>query len=731
MMHALLIRQLKRHFGSLEAVPPDVQPFAAAVSEAYDQADADRRLVERSMDVVSAELLERNHQLALAEKTYRSIFENAVMGIFLTTPQGRFANANMALARMLGYDSPEELKECITDIGRQIYVEGQERGRFLQEMSDQGRTLRFETRMRRKDGSIIWVSMNALAVRDAAGRLLYNQGTIEDVTLHRQQEERERAKKAAEAACRAKSEFLASMSHEIRTPLNGVIGMLELLQGAGLNERQAQFAHLARSSAGVLLSLVNDILDFSKIEAGKLELDCTEFNLHQLVEGTAQMFGESAGKKRLELTCCVEAGVPPMVRADPTRLRQVLCNLLGNAVKFTEKGGVSLHVAVEEDQADAALVRVSVRDTGIGIPQDRLHRLFQSFSQVDASTTRKFGGTGLGLAISMRIVQLMGGEIHVESVPDKGSTFWFSVKLPKCRFQEAAATPVGSRDETPVAKGARILLVEDNEINQLVAQEILSQAGYECELANNGREAVEQVTTGDFDLVVMDCQMPVMDGFEATERIRRHESGRGGHVPIVALTANAVKGDRERCLAVGMDGYVTKPVESRELLSAIYALLPEGARTGGNRRTARTHGGTAVPDAEISRSAGSPQSLDIDSLLARCLGNVDLVRRMLDKFKTLSADTLAELTRHVESSNPSEAARISHSLKGAAANMSADGVAAIAAQIEMAGRANDLAAARQHLDALRREIDRCHAGIVVAARDLTTRQVVPVAPPVP
>jgi signal transduction histidine kinase/ActR/RegA family two-component response regulator len=375
-----------------------------------------------------------------------------------------------------------------------------------------------------------------------------------------------RATAAAEAATRAKSEFLAHMSHEIRTPLNGVAGMFDLLRGTELTPLQARYARVGRDAADSLLHVINDILDFSKIEAGKVEIEAIEFDLTHLVGSLLELLDPIATGKGLRLACELPAGLPGRSVGDPTRVRQVLTNLLSNAIKFTAAGSVTVRAAVVSaaDDADVA-VRLEVVDTGMGIPADRLHRLFESFSQVDASTSRRFGGTGLGLAISKRLVELMGGGIGVQSEAGRGTTFWFTVRLGRAT---AAAAPVGPTDTSDRLAGMHLLVADDNEVNRFLAGELLRRAGCTFDLVEDGAAAVAAAARGGYDAVLMDCQMPHVDGLQATRQIRERE-GTGPRVPILALTAEAIDGDRQRCLDAGMDGYVTKPIDTHQLLAAL------------------------------------------------------------------------------------------------------------------------------------------------------------------
>jgi signal transduction histidine kinase/DNA-binding response OmpR family regulator/HPt (histidine-containing phosphotransfer) domain-containing protein len=695
----------------------------------------------------------------------------------------------------------------------------------------------------------------------------------------------------AEEANRAKSLFLANMSHELRTPLNGVIGMVDLLLAANPNAQQARYCEIAKGSARSLLELINDILDFSKIEAGKLELDAIDFDLHNVIEGVVQMLGERAEKKRLELLCGVGADVPQIVNGDPMRIRQVILNLMSNAIKFTDCGEVVIAVAVESQTHSHAVIKFSVKDSGIGIPKHRLDRLFKSFSQVDASTTRKFGGTGLGLAISQRIAEMMGGEIGVESEEGNGATFWFTARLAKRSVpatirREARVDPRGLRvlavddnmtnreilhaqlqswslradvadsaaqamgmltaaaqsgepyrfaildmhmpqvDGLQLAKlikdqpetrdtilislssisspmtpstmsglgfsvcltkpalpsqlynaivdslsatdqgpsivvqdeaqarlpGAKILLAEDNEVNRLVASELLQLAGCICTMVVNGREAVDTALRENFDVILMDCQMPEVDGFEATRLIRQAEKTDPArrHRPIVALTANAIKGDREQCLAAGMDGYLTKPIDPSELFRTIIEFIPaERLADMANSASTPTLADPAVEgsapvqppaaplqehstevqqqstepapsDAPVALNPGDPPPVDIASLRQRCMGNRKIAAKALSKFDSNMPQDVAALDESVRRGDAKSAAASAHKIKGAAANISAEGLRRISAELEKLARADEMSQTEAYLTQLHQEVERFRQYVATALGELST-----------
>ena len=411
--------------------------------------------------------------------------------------------------------------------------------------------------------------------------------------LTRANAELEQAKQAAEAASRAKSTFLANMSHEIRTPLNAVIGMTELVLKGQLSSRQRDFLMTVRDSGEALLSVINDILDFSKIEAGKLALDNSTFDLWESLGDTMKSFAIRAQQRGLELTCRIDPDVPHLVHGDYNRLRQVVVNLVGNAVKFTEQGEVSVDVAQDSRSPHDVVLHFVVNDTGIGIPEGKRATIFEMFEQADSSSRRRYGGTGLGLAIAARLVDLMGGRLWLESEVGRGSRFHFTVHLglAEGELQEPVALEPGCPQGMPVRAvdnnatnrrsaeksipGLQILLAEDSLVNQKLAIALLEGQGHTVALVNNGKDAVAASGRQKFDLVLMDVQMPELDGLEATAQIRAREQRTGTHLPIIAMTAHALKGDRERCLAAGMDSYVAKPIRAEELFETMEAVFSD------------------------------------------------------------------------------------------------------------------------------------------------------------
>jgi PAS domain S-box-containing protein len=458
------------------------------------------------------------------------------------------------------------------------------------------------------DGRDTWSLNVAVPMRNEAGDVVGVFGTNKDITEKKLLEQAlltnqrlaamtakaEEMAAAARVANEAKSAFLANMSHEIRTPMNGVVGMAELLLDTQLSAVQREFAETIVHSAHALLTLINDILDFSKVEAGKVVLERADVDLRQLLDEVLRLISVQARSKHLKLSVDVDEAVPSVVAGDPARLRQVLLNLCGNGVKFTERGAVAVSVKVVNCAYQSVTLLFNVRDTGIGIPADRLQALFNPFHQVDASTTRRFGGTGLGLSIVKRLAELMGGRVGVDSREGVGSNFWFEAELavpsqgqPAQSVPSAAQGQQGRGDHPPQTQPEiprqtaqmrtelarrRILVVEDNPVNQKVALHVLEKLGYPADLVQHGGEAVLAWQRGHYELILMDCEMPVMDGYEATRQIRIHEQG-VRHIPIIALTAHAVRGAELECLAAGMDAHLTKPLIREQLKACLERYL--------------------------------------------------------------------------------------------------------------------------------------------------------------
>ncbi|MCI0588658.1 MAG: response regulator [Planctomycetes bacterium] len=702
MLHPLLERQLRKAGLRGEVLPPNLEAwsqFLHRASASYTEADRNRYTIERSLEISSAEMQALHSTLAEERDHLRAVVRSVGEGLCVLDAEGRVLSLNAEAERLLGWKEEEGRGKPILE-----WIEGRDEanpgGRsprweeLVEERTIQSGVGRFAPR-ERTPFSASYVL--APIVRDGAlrGAVL----VFRDVTSERRAEESLRhSKEAAEAASRAKSEFLANISHEIRTPLNGVIGILDLLLDETLDPRAREYAEIARRSAEALLRVLGDVLDFSKIEAGRMELESDDFDLRELLEGVADGLAARAEEKGLELVCGLRPGGPRLLRGDAARLRQILLNLGGNAVKFTERGEVVLLAETEVRPDGRVEVRISVRDTGIGIDEVQQERLFHPFSQGDGSSTRRHGGTGLGLAISRRLAELMGGTIGLASRRGAGSTFLarlllepsgavsppppaslagrrvlvlddppsardFLAEQVRAAGAQVEATSTGSEalslvraalasgrpfdaivldrhlsgedgialaeairaagggspphpflllplrarreevagrsfgiltkpakaslllstlaDAPAVARrappggtgrghgaGPRVLLVEDDPVNRLVATALLRRIGIEPALASNGREAVEAFARETFDLVLMDVQMPELDGREATVAIRAAEAP-GQRVPIVAVTAHATKEDRERCLASGMDDYLTKPIRGEDLARAI------------------------------------------------------------------------------------------------------------------------------------------------------------------
>lgn len=805
------------------------------------------------------QLQEAEKALAESEKKYRGIFENALEGIFQASPEGYFHSASPSMAQILGYEDSQELIQSITDIETQLCAD---KGRIVElrkMLEHQDSVKNFECRLTRKNGELIWALIQARALRNEDGKLVSMEGFVQDITVRKKAEEAlhnaykelenrveartaqlrkmnlelQKTKEAAEAATQAKSEFLANMSHEIRTPMNGIIAASEL----ALNERKIpkleHYLKIINNSAYSLLGLINDILDFSKIEAGKLDFEMRPFRLDELLDRVVEMFLNKTAEKRIELLVDINSGTPQALIGDSLRIQQVLTNLLSNAVKFTERGGVIL-IGVEalEKTQDAARLAFRVKDTGVGIDTEYQQRIFGSFSQGDASTTRKYEGTGLGLCISDKLVSMMNGQIYFASTPGEGTTFSFILPLKRQLMAEEkelkppadirdlramvvddcsdsrtltkkmlesfgmkaevfssgraalnrleaiqtgqpsvdlvvmdwlmpqlngietavkmrsemdfsgpiilmtafgkdsekneaekaginafltkpisastlfdAMMEVFGRSELRVGKpekhmatktsiymqrlrGRRVLVAEDNPTGQEVARALLELAGIAVTIAANGKAAVEAVGKQPFDAVLMDIQMPEMDGYEATRQIRKDP--RFHQMPIIAMTAHAMKGDEEKCLAAGMDGYISKPVSQERLYYTLWKFIQASSPL----RQARED----IPEPEqilSDKEVHAPDAGDLPLTLpgifihqALSALNIDpaAFKRILFGFLASNRQTAENIEKAYAEADWQLLEHLSHSLKGSAANIRAESLFEAAKALEAAGR---------------------------------------------
>jgi signal transduction histidine kinase/ActR/RegA family two-component response regulator/HPt (histidine-containing phosphotransfer) domain-containing protein len=511
-----------------------------------------------------------------------------------------------------------------------------------------------------------------------------------DATRRLVGEERLRAEKdAAESANRAKSAFLATMSHEIRTPLNAILGNATLLGDAALGPAERESVDAIESAGVTLLTVINAVLDFSKIEAERMELERVGFAPATLIGSVVSLFGIAARDRGLTLTADIETSIPVILAGDPHRLHQILSNLVGNAIKFTEHGGVTVRARVVERTPDETLLRFEVADTGIGIDEEARTRLFAPFVQVDASTTRRFGGSGLGLAICRSLIGLMGGEIDVDSTLGSGSTFWFTVRLGTPTDLEAGAVLEANEyvDRTVDTIGARVLVAEDNPANSRLIERLLGRLGIDTVLVGNGREALDAVREGaeTYDLVLMDCHMPEMDGLDATRAIRAE----GFDIPIVALTANAMGSDRTACFAAGMNDYLSKPVKSADLAAAMHRWLPGDVEMGSMQRPPGVGAEAGAAMAHVAGLIDQGQMAELFALDPD--GSAGFLAAMVDSYRATAAETWPQIRAAVSDCNWTELEEAAHKLKGVAANLGVRRVHECAARLVALVRSEEVA----------------------------------------
>ena len=706
--------------------------------------DLEIRVEERTREL-QAEVGVRRHAeeaLRASEERFRLAIEEGPIGTALIDQDFRFIKANRAVCETLGYSEAEFTSLKFLDVVHPEEVQ-EIVNRAERHFEGVVATDKLEARVVAKSGEVLWMDLSVSPVRNSQGDLLYGLAIMENITERKKaQQVLFRAKEAAEAASRAKSEFLANMSHEIRTPMNGVIGMTELALDTDLTVEQREYLMLVQSSAQSLLSVLNDILDFSKIEAGKLELESKEFSLRESLGDTLKTLALRAHQKNLELSWQGAKDIPDRLVGDVGRLRQVIVNLVGNALKFTDAGEVALEVEQQERSADDTLLHFQVRDTGIGISAEKQKLVFEPFTQVDSSTTRKYGGTGLGLGISARLVEMMGGKIWVESEVGRGSSFHFTVRFGVWRKAEHDAPPVTTTEhqgwsdrggvrhamkpfEAPPLHGAvggvpatsgphhsgqdrlrvelpgtsipdrlTMLIAEDNGVNRLLAERLLEKYGHTALVAENGLEAISifEREIARIDAILMDIQMPEMDGLTAIRKIREREQQSGGHVPVIALTAHAMKGDRERCLEAGADDYIAKPLDPGALLAAIERMR--------KRKT------SVLPTAaEESVPTQASEILDWTAALDRMDGDRGLLEEVAHLFLEEWPKMKRELETSLEAHDLKESERFAHSLKGAAANFGASRLSETALQLEKLARAAEYEQARKQWERTKSEAE--------------------------
>ncbi len=819
-----------------------IQERDTALQSAHDQLEL--RVDERTKELLTQVAERERAEKWLAERTnfLDSLIENTPIGIVAIDGDHRATVCNPAFENLFKYPRQQVLGHRLSELlsAPEIQAELNLNKTKLQ----QGEHTHVVTRRRRSDGTLVDVEAFSVPLstdeRFTGAVLLY-----QDVTERKRAEEALlRAKEAAEAASRAKSEFLANMSHEIRTPMNGIIGMTELALDTDLTAEQRDYLGMVKTSANSLLTVVNDILDFSKIEAGKLDLDLADFPFQHTVGETLKALAFRAHQKRIELAWRVAPDVPLYLKGDMGRLRQILVNLVGNSVKFTERGEIVVSANKESEDQDGIMLHFQVHDTGIGIPPEKQQMVFDAFTQADTSASRKYGGTGLGLAITSRLVALMGGKLWLESEAGRGSTFHFT-----CRFGFADNVPTaaqstdpdiirdlpvlvvddndtnrrilvemlstwgmkpesvdggsaaiaalqhasdenrpfrlviadmqmprmdgctltkeirkspsfgtvpvlmlssgGQSDEAPrcrklaisayLMKPAqpsdlldailtafsrplliepgkealtkmnapavemdrlRILLAEDNPVNQKLAITLLQKRGHTVIPTGNGKEAIATLERENVDLVLMDVQMPVMDGFEAIRSIRAKEQTTGAHIPIIALTAHAMKGDREKCLAVGADDYVSKPIRTSDLLAAM-----DRARTL-KIQTAPKDIPSPQPPSAATAGDSAPRAFDIKDALERVEGDRDLLEEIVRIFTGECSSNMDAIRQALSAGDVPLLERLAHTIKGASANLSASAVSAAALKLEKLAAAGNLADAREWVDKLQHEIGR-------------------------
>ena len=627
-------------------------------------------LIQKRVDAATNDLQKALEDLRIKEAQLRNILDTSPLGIAISV-EGIARMANPAMRSMFNVVKGSFIPELYVDptarlrIRSQLFAEGSVRGIELQMYSAAGETRDY---------------LATFMLTDYEGETAVL-GWLLDITDLKTVEQRALlAQKAAEEATQAKSDFLANMSHEIRTPMNAIIGLSGLALKNDMPPRIHDYLSKIRQSGEHLLGIINYILDFSRIESGKLEIESIPFDLESVVEHVKGLVSEDAQEKGLELLCHVDPSIPKTLIGDPMRIGQILTNYANNAVKFTKRGQVRLAISVRETTETEILLHFSVTDTGIGLTEEQVSRLFKGFVQADTSSTRIYGGTGLGLAVSKSLAQAMGGAVGVDSVHGEGSTFWFTVRLKIGSHENSLNTQLDR------IGGARILLVEDNEINQQVACELLQGVGMEVDIAANGEIALQNVAARfadgrPYDIVLMDMQMPVMDGVTATRLIRKTRGAET--LPIVAMTANAMQADRDRCMDAGMNDFVTKPITPEKLWRALLTWIKERDGLGpAKKRHPRPVEATPPDTAEVLQALRGIAGLDVDLGLLRTSNNLAFYASMLRKFVVSQKDATTRIQQALQVQDTGTAERHAHSLKSVAGNLGASALQSAADTLE-------------------------------------------------
>ncbi len=657
----------------------ELNELAAGINQMAQQLQYDREVLEQRIEEATQELRKKSTEaLRASEERLQEIIEVMPVALFVKNPDSRIILMNQACEKQWGmaftdlegtdasqFFPPEQIADFLAK-DKEVFA-----GRVKVDFEEEAWNAAL------KENRIVHTIKKP--VYDPGGNPLYLVGVSIDVTERKLSEENLRklneslemrierrtrqladAKERAEDASRAKSEFIANMSHEIRTPMNSVIGMAQLALRAETNPKQRDYLNKIQISGEHLLGIIDSILDFSKIDAGKLDLETIEFDLGAVIENLASLVAAKAEEKNLGMIFDIEPSIPRYLNGDPMRLSQVLINLTNNAIKFTERGEIVIRVKMVAESENDTLLRFVIQDSGIGIAKAELSKLFQTFQQGDSSISRKYGGSGLGLAISKQLVMLMGGEVGVESEAGKGSTFWFTVPFGKGSKPELLAGQRQEREQEQeqlamqAIQGARILLAEDSLFNQQVALEFLKDAGAIVSVANNGKEALDLLYRQHFDCVLMDMQMPVMDGLEAT-RLIRADAGMAG-MPVIAMTANVSNADRERCRAVGMDDFVSKPFKSHVLYATVAKWLTAGQDLSGV---------SVAPSTGIS-SAGDADIIDLSILEEMMSAHPERIPEMAHRFVASTQADIAEIEKALERSDMEALSALAHRTKSPA-----------------------------------------------------------------